>query len=65
MLYQKMLQLLTQDLLKNSKESKKKDASKAGRIPNSIHINWDEAIYFNGNHALKSIETLAEFYAKN
>ncbi len=47
-----------------SGKQQKKGASKAGRIPNSIHIDWAEAIHFNGNHQLKSIETLAEFYAK-
>lgn len=41
-----------------------KKTSNAGRIPNSIHIDWAEAINFHGNQELKSIETLAEFYAK-
>ena len=45
-------------------KQQKKGASKAGRIPNSIHIDWSEAIDFHGNQALKSTETLAEFYAK-
>lgn len=47
-----------------SGKQQKKGASKAGRIPNSIHIDWAEAINFHGNQELKSIETLAEFYAK-
>jgi thiosulfate/3-mercaptopyruvate sulfurtransferase len=47
-----------------SGKQQKKGASKAGRIPNSIHIDWAEAIDFHGNQELKSIETLAEFYAK-
>ncbi|MFY9241840.1 MAG: sulfurtransferase [Polaribacter sp.] len=47
-----------------SGKKQKKGASKAGRIPNSIHIDWSEAINFHGNQELKPIETLAEFYAK-
>lgn len=47
-----------------SGKQQKKGTSNAGRIPNSIHIDWAEAINFHGNQELKSIETLAEFYAK-
>lgn len=47
-----------------SGKQQKKGASKAGRIPNSIHIDWAEAINFHGNQKIKSVETLTEFYAK-
>lgn len=54
----------TRSLDEFSGKQQKKGASKAGRIPNSIHIDWAEAINFHGNQELKSVETLAEFYAK-
>jgi thiosulfate/3-mercaptopyruvate sulfurtransferase len=54
----------TRSLDEFSGKQQKKGASKAGRIPTSIHIDWAKAINFHGNQALKSIETLAEFYAK-
>lgn len=40
----------------------KKGAIKAGRIPKSIHIDWAEAINYNGNYHLKSIKELEDIY---
>ena len=42
----------------------KKGAAKAGRIPNSIHIDWAEAINFHGDKSLKSIVELEKTYNK-
>lgn len=42
----------------------KKGAAKSGRIPNSIHVDWAESINFNGDHRLKPIESLENFYHK-
>ncbi|MGK0413335.1 MAG: thiosulfate/3-mercaptopyruvate sulfurtransferase [Polaribacter sp.] len=42
----------------------KKGAAKSGRIPNSIHVDWAEAINFDGDHRLKQIEILENFYHK-
>lgn len=47
-----------------SGEQQKKGASKAGRIPKSIHIDWAEAINYNGDQLLKSLDILANIYAK-
>ena len=40
----------------------KKEALKAGRIANSIHLDWAEAIHYNTDKKLKSIETLKNIY---
>ena len=40
----------------------KKGASKAGRIPKSIHVDWAEAVNYNGDKHLKSIPILANIY---
>ena len=42
----------------------KKGATKAGRIPNSIHIDWAETINYNGNKHLKSLKELEIIYSK-
>lgn len=42
----------------------KKGASKAGRLPNSVHIDWAEAINYNGDMRLKSLEDLENIYNK-
>jgi 3-mercaptopyruvate sulfurtransferase SseA len=42
----------------------KKRAAKSDRIPNSIDVHWAEAINFNGDHRLKPIEILENFYHK-
>ena len=43
---------------------KKEGAAKAGRIPNSVHIDWAEAINYGGDQRFKSIEELEEIYSK-
>ncbi len=42
----------------------KKGASKGGRIPNSIHIDWAEAINYSGNKHLKSLTELEHVYSQ-
>ena len=42
----------------------KKGAAKSGRIPTSIHVDWSEAIAYHGDHRLKPIEILENFYHK-
>ena len=41
----------------------KKGAFKAGRIPNSIHIDWANAIEYNGNKKFKSTQELETIYS--
>ena len=51
-----------------SGKRQKKGASKAGRIPNSINIDWAQAIDYNGDKKFKSLEELTTIYdgiAKN
>jgi len=47
-----------------SGKRQKKGATKAGRIPNSIHIDWAEAINYNGNKHLKSLKELEIIYSE-
>jgi thiosulfate/3-mercaptopyruvate sulfurtransferase len=42
----------------------KKGASKSGRLPNSMHIDWAEAVNYYGNQRFKSIEDLEIIYSK-
>ena len=42
----------------------KKGAKKAGRIPNSIHIDWAENINYHGDRRLKSKKDLENLYKK-
>lgn len=42
----------------------KKGAKKAGRIPNSIHIDWAENINYHGDRRLKSKKDLEKLYKK-
>lgn len=42
----------------------KKGATKAGRIPKSIHADWAEAINYNGDKHLKPLNILANIYTK-
>lgn len=44
-------------------ENHKKGAFKAGRISNSVHIDWANAIDYNGNKKLKSIQELESIYS--
>ena len=41
---------------------KKNGAAKAGRIPNSIHIDWAEAINYNSDKKIKSVNDLESIY---
>jgi thiosulfate/3-mercaptopyruvate sulfurtransferase len=43
---------------------RKKGATKAGTIPNSIHIDWAETINHNGKKRIKSIQDLENIYSK-
>ncbi len=45
-------------------KQQKNGAAKGGRLPNSMHIDWTEAINYNGNKRLKSIEDLEIIYNK-
>lgn len=47
-----------------SGKRQKKGALKGGRIPNSIHIDWAEAINYNGDKRLKSLNELETIYNK-
>ena len=47
-----------------SGKRQKKGATKAGRIPNSIHVDWAETINYNGNKYLKSLKELETIYSK-
>jgi thiosulfate/3-mercaptopyruvate sulfurtransferase len=47
-----------------SGKKKKKGAAKAGRIPNSIHIDWSEAINYSGDKRLNSLKDLERIYSK-
>lgn len=42
----------------------KEGAAKAGRIPNSIHIDWAEAIEYKGTKKFKPFTELEKLYAK-
>lgn len=41
----------------------KNGAAKAGRIPNSIHIDWAEAINYHGDKKFKSYQELEDLYS--
>jgi thiosulfate/3-mercaptopyruvate sulfurtransferase len=45
-----------------SGKKQKLGATKGGRIPNSIHIDWADAINYNGDKRLKSLEELETIY---
>ena len=47
-----------------SGKRQKKGATKAGRIPNSIHIDWAQTINYNGNKHLKSLKELEIIYSE-
>ncbi len=42
----------------------KKGAAKAGRIPNSINLDWSEAIHFDGNKKFKSLADLEHIFER-
>ncbi len=45
-------------------KQQKKGAAKGGRLPNSMHIDWTEAVNYNGNQRFKPIEDLEIIYSK-
>jgi thiosulfate/3-mercaptopyruvate sulfurtransferase len=47
-----------------SGKQQKNGASKAGRIPNSTHIDWAEAINYDGDKRLKTIKELETIYKR-
>ena len=47
-----------------SGKRQKKGATKGGRIPNSVHIDWAEAINYNGDKRFKSLDELETIYNK-
>tara|TARA_R110000787_G_scaffold201935_1_gene312726 strand:- start:10971 stop:11894 length:924 start_codon:yes stop_codon:yes gene_type:complete len=47
-----------------SGKRQKKGATKGGRIPKSIHIDWAEAIDYNGDKRIKSLQDLERIYSK-
>ncbi|MFT7234251.1 MAG: thiosulfate/3-mercaptopyruvate sulfurtransferase, partial [Cyclobacteriaceae bacterium] len=53
----------TRSLDEFSGKRQKKGASKAGRIPKSIHIDWAETIDYNGSKKIKSIQELNAIYS--
>ncbi len=42
----------------------KAGAAKAGRIPNSVNLDWSEAIHFDGNKKFKSLADLERIFAR-
>lgn len=40
----------------------KPGAAKAGRIPTAVHIDWANAVHYNGNHRFKDVKSLKEIY---
>ncbi|MCE2611739.1 sulfurtransferase [Flavobacteriaceae bacterium D16] len=42
----------------------KNGAAKAGRIPSSVHLDWSEAIHFDGNKKLKSLADLERIFGR-
>ena len=54
----------TRTLDEFSGKKQKKGATKAGRIPNSIHIEWVQAINDHGDKKIKSLEDLETIYSQ-
>ena len=42
----------------------KSGARSAGRIPGSLHIDWADAVYYNGNRKFRTFEELKKIYKK-
>ncbi|SDS07887.1 thiosulfate/3-mercaptopyruvate sulfurtransferase [Formosa sp. Hel1_31_208] len=42
----------------------KKGATKGGRLPNSIHMDWAEAIHHNGDKRMRSLSDIEKIYSK-
>jgi thiosulfate/3-mercaptopyruvate sulfurtransferase len=47
-----------------SGQRQKKGAFKSGRLPNSIHIDWAEAVNYNGDMRIKPLQELENIYKK-
>ncbi|MBB1489802.1 sulfurtransferase, partial [Oceanospirillum sp. D5] len=47
-----------------SGKRQKKGATKGGRLPNSIHIDWAEAINYGGDMRFKELKELENIYSK-
>jgi thiosulfate/3-mercaptopyruvate sulfurtransferase len=47
-----------------SGKRQKRGAAEAGRIPNSIHIDWTEAIDYPGDKRMKSLQELERIYSR-
>jgi len=47
-----------------SGKRQKEGAARGGRIPNSMLIDWAEAVNYNGDKKIKSIEDLEKIYSK-
>jgi thiosulfate/3-mercaptopyruvate sulfurtransferase len=47
-----------------SGKRQKRGAAKAGRIPNSIHIDWTEAIDYTGDKRMKPLKELERIYSR-
>ncbi len=45
-------------------KQQKNGATKAGRIPNSIHIDWTEAIDYHGDKRIKPLEDLETIFSR-
>jgi len=54
----------TRSLDEFSGKRQKKGAMKGGRIPTSFHIDWAEAIDYNGGKRFKSIQELTSIYGQ-
>ncbi|WP_296384824.1 sulfurtransferase [Winogradskyella sp.] len=61
-LYRNMIILDTRTADEFSGRRQKKGASKGGRIPNSIHIDWAKAINYDSDKRLKSVKDLDSIY---
>jgi thiosulfate/3-mercaptopyruvate sulfurtransferase len=48
-----------------SGKRKKKGATRAGKIPNSIHVDWVKSVNFEGNMKFKSTEELKNIFEQN
>ncbi|QNL21604.1 sulfurtransferase [Hyphobacterium sp. CCMP332] len=60
----KSIILDTRSAIEYSGEKHKKGAYKAGRIPNSLNLNWAETINFSGNKKFKSRDSLEHIFKK-
>jgi thiosulfate/3-mercaptopyruvate sulfurtransferase len=52
----------TRTLEEHTGQMLKNGAAKAGRIPNSVHIDWADAVNFDADFKFKSVEALRKLY---